>query len=92
MRVKQLQNRSGRDVPNQFVIETKDGEYFQSYRTLIAFRPRSGRIKLSEDSWDYSRTTLKYLCQFLGLRSKADILHRIKDGWYILENFEELEG
>jgi len=31
---------TGRGVPNQFIITTPDGRYFQSYQTVIAFDPR----------------------------------------------------
>lgn len=58
--------RSGRPVANQFVIETPHGEYFQSYNSIVAFKPRSGddRIVFGSD-WNYSRTTSKYLHLFL---------------------------
>jgi len=84
LKVRQMESpRSYRPVANQFIIETEDGEYFQSYRTIIAFRPNNGRTVLDTDSWDYSVTTLKYLKEFLGTRdSKKDIEKRIKEGTY----------
>ena len=60
-------NRSGNPVANQFIIETKDATYFQSYRSLIAkVSKRNGKIYLDSFYWDYSRTTSKYLYSFLG--------------------------
>lgn len=67
IQVKQMtSNRSGNPVANQFIIETKDAFYFQSYRSLIAkVSKRNGKIYLDSFYWDYSRTTSKYLYQFI---------------------------
>jgi hypothetical protein len=56
---------SGREVANQFKIFTKKGVYFQSYDTMIAFKPYQGKIVLDKYSWKYSPTTSKYRAQFL---------------------------
>ena len=64
MHVSNLTNKSGRPVLNQFVIECSDSTYFQSYDSVIAQVYRDGTIHLGPD-WDYSRTTGKYLHQFL---------------------------
>lgn len=56
--------RSGREVANQFVINTNKGTFFQSYDTIIAKVDNKAQIWLSKD-WCYSRTTMKYLYQFL---------------------------
>lgn len=94
IRVKQMQSpKSQNAVANQFVITTKDGEYFQSYRSIIAFRPfgRTGdeatdsRIVLDEYYWNYSRTTGKYRNQFLGENTK-DTQKKIDSGIYKLAN------
>lgn len=77
---------TGREVANQFIIRTKDGEYFQSYRSVIAFRPFgqiTGKIVLDVNDWDYSRTTGKYRNIFLD-EGIADTRRKIKDGEYIL--------
>ncbi len=64
-------NRSGRPIANQYKIETPKGKYFQSYKSIIAFVPKqNGKIKLDEYYHNYSRTTSKYLTQFLGLNTK----------------------
>lgn len=56
--------RSGGAVVNQFVINTNKGTFFQSYRTIVAKVDNKGQIWLT-DAWNYSRTTTKYLYQFL---------------------------
>lgn len=56
--------RSGNPVANQFVIETEDGEIFQSYRTPIAEK-KAGRTYIISSNWNYSRTTSKYFYQWL---------------------------
>lgn len=58
--------KSGHPVANQFTISTEEGEYFQSYSTIIAFRANDGTITLDNDAWNYSRTTAKYRREFLG--------------------------
>lgn len=57
--------KSGEAVANQFIIRTRDGVYFQSYRTIIAFCNIHGEVTLDEKYWDYSRTTGKYRNHFL---------------------------
>lgn len=54
-------------IANQFIIETPKGDYFQSYKSIIAFKSNKGKIKLDNRYWDYSRTTSKYRNQFTGL-------------------------
>ena len=95
MRIPKVENmdspRSGRPVANQFIITTDEGEFFQSYSTIIAFNPvykpamKERKIVLDKGSWNYSVTTLKYLKRFLGSSySKKEIEQRIKDGTYKL--------
>jgi len=74
-------DRSNREVANQFIINTTEGDYFQSYRSIIAFKPIEGKIKLASGFWDYSRTTSKYLCSFLHEDTKT-IRQKIKSGEY----------
>ena len=52
---------------NQFEVYTDEGVYFQSYNSVVAFKPnnREEKIRVGVD-WDYSRTTMKYVGQFLG--------------------------
>lgn len=76
--------RSGKEVPNQFLITTENGEYFQSYNSVIAFRNFAERkVILDGNKWDYSKTTGKYRNQFLG-ENKKETEAKIKSGEYIL--------
>lgn len=78
--------KTGKAVANQFTITTPHGEMFQSYKTLIAFRANNGQLTL-DPSWDCSRTTLKYLKEFMGADAATTnvIRKRISAGVYKLE-------
>ena len=66
-KVRQMKSvRSGKPVANQFIIYTDEGNYFQSYDSVIAFKCDDNKITLDEYYWDYSRTTGVYRNQFLG--------------------------
>ncbi len=85
-RIYNMKSPSGNDAPNQFEIYTDAGVYFQSYRSIIAFKPCGGKIQLDETYWDYSRTTGKYLNRFLRVSGKKEIEQKIKAGEYELAN------
>ena len=76
--------RSGNPVPNQFIIRTSEGTYFQSYGTLIGFKPiGEDYIVLDKDYWNYSRTTSKYRHIWMlghGVHFTSDELNKIADG------------
>ena len=78
MKVKNMEGRSGRPVPNQ--IEIKDGtrRIFQNYDSTIAIT-EGGKVILDRNKWDYSRTTCRYLAQFLG-SPMAEIRKKIHSG------------
>lgn len=69
-------------VPNQFKITTKNGIYFQSYNSIIAFKDNDGNVTLGSN-WDYSRTTMKYLGKFLNSNTK-EIRNKLYEGIYKL--------
>jgi len=77
--------RTGNPVANQFEIYTPEGKYFQSYRSIIAFVDKFGQIMLDEYYYNYSRTTSKYLTQFLDMNTK-ERTNAIKDKKIILTN------
>ncbi len=84
IKVKQMtSNRSDRPVANQFIIITSDGEYFQSYDSVIAFKDNEGNVTLDDYTWDYSRTTSKYRNEFLG-EGIADTRAKIESSEYKL--------
>ena len=66
---------------NQFEIYTDEGVYFQSYDSVVAFKPNNSeeKIRVGVD-WDYSRTTMKYVGQFLGqntAKTRKDITDEV---------------
>jgi len=85
MRVENMTSSKGNAVANQFLIHTDKGVYFQSYRTIIAFRPNAGKVQLDINAWDYSVTTGKYRNAFLE-ESKRETEQNIKDGNYEMVN------
>lgn len=47
-----------------FVIRNKNKILFRSYDSNVALIDAKGLLRLGPD-WDFSKTTLKYLCRFL---------------------------
>ncbi len=87
-KVRQMKSvRSGRPVANQFILYAPDGNYFQSYNSVIAFRANDGKITLDNYYWDYSRTTGVYRNQFLG-EGIADTRAKIESGEYKLADLQ----
>lgn len=86
IKVQQMSSpRTGRPIPNQFTIYTNKGVYFQSYDSIIAYKPNEGKIKLDSYYWDYSRTTSKYRNEFLRETTK-ETKEKIDSKEYILTN------
>jgi len=84
MKIRNMEGRNGRAVPNQHVIEADNGDvFFQSYDSIIAVKRADG-IVLDITCWDYSKTTGRYRNQFLG-ETKKETERKIKDGTYRLE-------
>ena len=77
-------NSTGREIANQFIIEDGEKVYFQSYRTIIAMK-QAGQITIDTNAENYSRTTSKYLYQFLGTNRK-NLLQDVKAGRIIRAN------
>ena len=87
VKVKNMESHNGNIIPNQFIITTDDGVFFQSYSSMVAFKPFSPNEKTVLDGyfWDYSVTTGKYRNIFLG-ETKTETEKKIKSGKYILGN------
>lgn len=83
MKVENLESNKGNTIANQFEITAPEGRYFQSYRSMIAFIPNSGKTQLDSKYWDYSKTTSKYRNQFLG-EDKKTTEKKIQSGEYEL--------
>tara|TARA_B100001094_G_C18091581_1_gene750690 strand:- start:140 stop:403 length:264 start_codon:yes stop_codon:yes gene_type:complete len=84
MKVYNMESPNGNKVANQFEIYTDKGKYFQSYRSIIAFKDNKGQVFLDDYYWDYSRTTGKYRNIFLGENRRATE-EKIKSGEYKLK-------
>lgn len=83
--VRNMVSSAGNEIANQFEIYTPEGVYFQSYKSIIAYRDNDGKTYLDEYYWDYSTTTGKYRNIFLR-EDKAETQKKIKSGEYTLTN------
>lgn len=84
VKVRNMESAKGNTIANQFIIETDEGIYFQSYRSIIAFRSfKEHKMYLDEHYWDYSVTTGKYRNIFLR-ETKTETQKKIDEGIYIL--------
>lgn len=82
--------RGNREVPNQFIISVYDEngnlhEFFQSYRSVIAYRDMRGNVMLDRNKWDFSTTTGKYRNQFLN-EGIEETRKKIAEGKYVLDD------
>lgn len=86
-KIENLTSSRGKKIANQFIIKTDKGQFFQSYESIIAFKPNDQKepILLDCKYWNYSSTTNKYRNQFLKCESK-DIKKMTKDGNIIFVN------
>ncbi len=74
--------RTGNPVPNQFLIFTEDGVYFQSYKVIIGLR-KDGKFMLDITYWNFSRTTSKYLYRWMngyGFRPTSKDMKKCSEG------------
>ncbi len=89
MKVSNITNNRNNIVANQFVIETDNVTYFQSYKSIIVKIEDNGslpdKITLDPVYWNYSRTTSKHRSTFLN-ESTKETEKKIKEGVYILAN------
>jgi len=80
-----MKSTKGNPIPNQFILKTSKGTYFQSYQTIIVFINTKGQVFLDKKYWDYSNTTRRYRNMFLGEMSD-NIKAKIKNGTYKLKD------
>ena len=80
--VSNMESSNGNDIPNQFIIRTANGYFFQSYSTIIVAQI-SGQTILDREKWDYSTTTGKYRNIFL-CEKRPETERKIKEGIYKL--------
>ena len=86
--VQNLIGLNGNGVVNQFVIDTTNFKYFQSYRSVVCRIDKQTKQVVLSSHWNYSTTTSKYLYKFLRdngiyVRRKKDVLHKIKEGEFV---------
>lgn len=93
MKVRNMVSTNGNTIANQFIIEDGNKLIFQSYHsTICVIDKQCDTVTLGYD-WDYSRTTMKYLNQFLNTYvcnldcpcNKKIIEKAIKDGKIIYD-------
>jgi len=85
VKVSNMTSSNGNKIANQFIIETEGGLYFQSYNSIIAYKPFVHGLKtiLDKDYWEYSTTTDKYRDLFLN-EDRKETERKIKSGQYVL--------
>lgn len=88
MKVENMRSAKGNKVANQFIIQDDKGIWFQSYSTMIAFKPLGGKVQLDAEAWDYSVTTGKYRNLFLR-ETKKETEAKIKSGEYVLTDLNK---
>ena len=71
-------------APNQCIIYTENGQFLQSYNSIIV-KIENGIITLDENKWDYSVTTGKYRNRFL-CETKKETQKKIDSGEYKLSD------
>lgn len=100
MRISNLVNDNGNPTKNQFLLESENGKFFQSYDTICA-RLHNGEVSLNVDYFgehftNSSNTTRKYLYVFLrdyarlDVHKKKDIINYLKNGYIKMVNETEL--
>ena len=92
MKVKNMKSDKGNSVPNQFIIYSDEGVFFQSYNSIICKRTYNpegfNKVFLDSYYWDYSTTTAKYRREFLNEGIEAT-RKKIDSGEYILTDLND---
>ncbi len=86
-----FKGRTGRVIPNQFIIYDPEYTAFQSYDKIIVkttFEDGERVVYLDKRYWDYSTTTSKYRNQFLG-ETIVETRKKIKSGEYKLADLNQ---
>ena len=83
--IENMRSIKGNPVPNQYTAAMyhngKLHQWFKSYNTIICLK--AGSMVYLDPTYDCSRTTMRYLTQFLQTDMKT-IRKKIKDGIYII--------
>jgi len=81
----------GYKVEYQCIHEDESSRMFVSYGTNIALLTNQNVLYIDENKWDYSRTTIKYLCKFLGFRHSRFHIERLLDPVTECPDYPEVE-
>ena len=88
----QIQTSAGCTALNHQSIETSKGRLLVSYGVNVAFIPHDSYKKTVLDyKWNYSRTTWRYLSNFLD-ENMESARKKITSGEYELDNLNDLQG
>jgi len=82
-----LKTNQGNNAANQVVIGNGQESTFQSYQTIIAHFDSDGNVTLDK-SYPYSRTTSRYLNQFLNVTSKERDKY-VESGFYKIADLNQ---
>lgn len=73
-------DRTGRAIPNQFIITDGQNKVFKSYNSIIAEQREQGGgfddVLIFGKDYDYSQTTNKYLNKFLEMLGYKEIANK----------------
>jgi len=70
---------------NHYTVRTKMGVAFISYASIVAFKDYdTQKVTLGAD-YEYSRITMRRVCQWLGAENIAEVRKGIKDGTYLYD-------
>ena len=96
MKVENMKSeRTGKAIPNQFLIRDKGYIWFQSYKSTIGVVTPDNILLLDRDKWDYSRTTAKYRNAFVATyfnskyASRDGIEEGVDDGKIIMTGLND---
>jgi hypothetical protein len=84
MKVENMTSNNGNKIANQFIINSDNAIFFQSYDSIIC-KIEDNKTYLDSYYYNYSKTTSKYRNIFLNLSSK-EIEKKIADNEFILTN------
>lgn len=80
-----MQSREGKPWRNQYILKAEEGDYLQSYDSIVALKTTDGRVILHPEYYNYSATTAKVRDAFLGI-TREQFTQNMKDGKYILQS------
>ena len=93
MTVRNLTNRYGRAIENQFVMWQDRMRSFQSYNSLIFSYDYTTKVATLYPDWDYSQTTSKHFKSFINSETPFSYDNKaqftkdyIDSGLFVLEN------